>query len=464
MKLQPTLSWKTWVFAGLSILVVVIGFKSYHDRATPSMSGESPNPGSSAPLSEVPVETIHAQKGGMARTTTQPGSAQAFESVQRYAQISGFLKSQSVDIGDRVKTDQILAQIDVPELEKQVQRYKAGVEQAHAHVEQMKARVISAEADKRAAEAAVRQAKASWNSAKAWTKFRTRQLRRMQDLFKLKSIDERLVDESQDNYEAAVEKENAADASIHAAEAQLAAAQAKIELAKADQAAADSEVKVAQAEVEKAQVMVGFATIKAPFDGVITRRTSFPGDFVRAATEGGEQHPLFSIQRTDLYRVVVQIPDRDVPYCDQGDAADIEFDALPGKKFHGKVSRISHSEDPQTRLMHVEIDLPNPTGQIRDGMYGRASILLEKTDLLTLPSSCLVGRAGDGRGGVYVVRAGQARLTPVQIAQDNGLQVAIVSGVTVEDEVILHPSANLQDGTPVLVNHRDSHASIALPR
>src|SRR5262249_21717889 len=186
--------------------------------------------------------------------------------------------------------------------------------------------------------------------------------------------------------------------------------------------------------------------------GVVTERNFFPGDFVRAATESGAHLPLVTVQRTDRFRVVVQIPDRDVPYADVDDPAVVEIDALPGQKFAGQVARVSDSEAPQTRLMHVEIDLRNPTGKIRHGMYGRVTIILEHSDLLSVPPSCLVGKAEDGKGSVYVVRDGHAHLVPVEYGTDNGLRVAIHKGLQAGDEVILHPGNSISDGTPVYVD------------
>jgi RND family efflux transporter MFP subunit len=401
----------------------------------------------------VRVEIIHPQKGGMDRTTVQPGSVQAFESAQLYAEVSGYLKSQSVDIGDRVKKGQILAQVDVPDLEQQVRRHAAALEQARAHVKVANAHVASAKADLEVAKASVQKAEATEKSAKALRTFREIQLHRMEELLKLNSVDGRLVDEKREQADAAIEAERAARAAILTANAQVMAEDAKIQQAEADVADAQAAVDVAQAEVEKAQVMVKFATIVSPLDGVVTKRNFFPGDFVRGAKEGGSQVPVLTVERTDLMRVVVQIPDRDVPYADPGDPATVEIDALPGKKFQAKVSRIASSEDPQTRLMRVEIDLPNRNGKIRRGMYGRVTILLEPSaDVYSVPPSCLVGKTEDGKGHVYVVRDGQACLVPVHIGPDNGLRVGILAGVSADDEIVANPSGSLQDGTPVIVS------------
>src|SRR5262249_6417768 len=149
------------------------------------------------------------------------------------------------------------------------------------------------------------------------------QLSRMQDLFALKSIDERLVDESQERFEASMESVRSAHAAVATANAQVAATDAKIEQARADILEAEAQVEIAKADVEKSQVLVRFATITSPYDGIITQRSLFPGDFVRAATGGSAHVPLLTVERTDRMRVIVQIPDRDVPYADVGDPATV---------------------------------------------------------------------------------------------------------------------------------------------
>jgi RND family efflux transporter MFP subunit len=409
---------------------------------TPDDSEEPP-----PPPPPTAVQIVRPKSGDMDRTTTQPGTVQSYEFASLYSGASGYLKTQTVDIGDRVKKGQVLATVDVPDLEKAVQKCVAGLEQANARVTQMNAHVTAAKADLKAADAGVLLAEANAKSKAAELRFRQKQLDRMKDLFASKSIDERLVDEHIERRDAAQEAERAARAAIANAQAQVAAMQAKIQQADADVIEANAEVNVAKADLEKAQVMVRFATIIAPFDGVITRRSYFPGDYVRSATESGTHRPLLTVERTDRVRVVVEVPDRDVPYTDPGDPALVELDALPGETFKGKVSRIASSEDPGTRLMHVEIDLPNPNAKIRQGMYGRAKIILEKSDLLSVPSSCLSERK-EGKGAVFVVRDGHAHRVPVRYSEDNGIKVGILAGIKAADEVVLHPEG-LTDGVAV---------------
>lgn len=445
---RPILHWKLWTGVLVLSLVALLSGITFLSvcQSPPAARADDVGP----KIKSVPVKIVHPMKGVLERLSTQPGSIQAYESVNLYAKVPGFLKVQNVDIGSRVKKNDVLAVVDVPELEANVQRNRAAVEQARSKVRQMKARVASARADRVAADSAVVQAAATAKSSAAWVRFRALQHKRMKDLFATRSIEEKLVDESKERYEASVETELSAKAAIETTRAQVIARVAKIDAALADEEEADSEVLLTQAELRKAEVLLSFATIRAPFDGVIVARNLFVGDFVRSANEGGTREPILTVQRTDLMRVVVQIPDRDVPYADIGDTAIVEIDALSGSKLTAKIARMAQSEDPQTRLMRVELDLPNPTGKICHGMYGKVTIVLDKsTDQFSIPSSCLVGKTQEGVGAVYVVLDNHAHLIQVRLGIDNGVRVAVVDGLKAEDEVIQQPGNELTEGSIV---------------
>lgn len=397
------------------------------------------------------VEVVTPVPGGLERTTTQPGSVHAFEDADIYAKVSGYLKTQTVDIGDRVKVGQVLAEIDMPELVKEVERDAATVAQAKAQVAQMKAKVLTANADHLAALAVIQQSEADLGKAKANLNFREKQYNRVKGLFDLNAVDEKLVDERQDERDAARSALRSADAAVSTAKAQAASAAAKIEQAKADLADADSKVQVEQAVLEKTQVLLNYTKIVSPYDGVVTARNFHPGDFIRAA-EQGAQHPLLNVAKTDIMRVVVQVPDQDVPFVKRGDEAEVKIDALQGRKFNGRVSRMATVEDPHTRTMRTEIDLLNPDGKLRAGMYGLVKITLEKPTLaMTIPASCLVGHSDEGFGSVYVVRQGKAYRTPVKLGADNGLKLEVLSGISTSDQIVVRYSGSIGDGVPVEV-------------
>jgi RND family efflux transporter MFP subunit len=442
-------SWVMWACGLVAIGAAVVGcyFIFRGQGRADGHAAENPTP---TTPTEVTVEVVRPQKGGMDRTTVQPGTVQAYQSAQIFSEVTGYLKTQDVDIGSRVTRGQTLAVIDVPELEKTVQRNKAAHDQALARVEQMEAQVKVAQAELEAAKAVEVQARAAAKSAESWARFRRLQKDRMKALFKETAIEERLYDEAKERLEAAEETVRSSQAAIDTSLAQKMAKSAHIEKALADVKAAEAEAAVASSEWEKSRVLVQFATIPSPYTGIITQRSLFPGDLVRAATSGGTHLPLLTVERTDRMRVIVQIPDRDVPYVDPEDEAFVELDALPNEKpIKAKISRIAGSEDPQTRLMRVEIDLPNPTGKIRQGMYGRVTIILEKNaSVLSVPSSAL-SKTVDGKDAVYVFRSGAVRLTPVQLGSDNGVRAIVLRGLQEEDQVVANPGSGLRDGAEV---------------
>jgi RND family efflux transporter MFP subunit len=394
------------------------------------------------------VVVVAPRKGGLERATTQPGTIEAFEFADLYAKVSGFLKTQDIDIGDVVTAGQELAWIDAPEFQQELKHAEAALEQARAQVQQMEARVATAQADFEAATANVDLAEAELTKATANLGFRTKQYERIKRLFELKSVDERLVDEKDEQREAAQAAESSARAGILAAKAQASAADAKITQARADVLDAQAKVHVAEASVARARVFVEYTRIVSPYNGVVTQRSFHVGDFIRAADQGGST-PVLTVARTDKMRVIVKVPERDVPFTDPGDPAVVELDAIPGLKFNGKVARISNSEDRVSRSMRTEIDLNNAENQLRDGMFGRVTILLRRGGKgFTVPSSSLVTGKG-GKVSVFVVHDGKLHLKPVQVGQDDGVRAEILSGLSAADRVVARPGSDLAEGEPV---------------
>ncbi len=266
--------------------------------------------------------------------------------------MSGYLQTQNVDIGLRVKRNQVLAEIYVPELTKELEYAAAMQQQSKAEVVQMESRIKSAIADQVAAEAYVVQTEADVQRREAEKNFRDKQYHRIFDLSKMNSIEDRLVDEKLDQLHAAEAAVREASSAVLTARKQAAADAARVDQARADLVMADAKVRVADASFEKAQVMVAYTKITSPYDGVITRRNFYRGAFIRAPDQGG-QIPLLCVDRMDLMRVVVQIPDKEVPYTNPGDKAKVRLDALPDHAFEGTISRVADAEDPET-LRHAD--------------------------------------------------------------------------------------------------------------
>lgn len=439
---------KWWLAGGvLGATAILVAWRPATNAGLP----EPDAPQETVPTSNViRVTTLHPTAGGLARRTSLPCSAHWHESAGLFAKVSGYLKVQDVDIGARVSQGQLLVEIEMPELERDVDLMAASRLHARAEVRQMEARKKTSAAECRAAQVACLRAEADLQRWDAERTFREKEYQRFHDLGKSESVQTAIVDEKLFQLQSAEAARRAAETAIQAAKEQLLAAEARVELADVDVTVAQAKAAVADANLAKTEQMAAYSKISSPFDGVVTLRNYHRGEFVRAADQGGDK-PLLMVARIDLIRVVVQIPDRDVPFAHPGDAVKIDFDALPGREFTRQISRISSAEDPQTRTMRAEVDLPNPEMRIVDQMYGRMEILLEQaSDAMRLPSGCIIGDARDGKGQVFVVREKIARLQAITVAADNGSEVEVLSGIAPSDDIVVRAPAGLTDGTPVI--------------
>jgi RND family efflux transporter MFP subunit len=433
---------------------LVAGYFLVRDRdakpdAPRAAAAKASEPGENLPK----VTVVLPKRGGMVRTTNQPGSIRAFEFAPLYAKVSGYVRTLKVDRGTRVQKGQLLMEIYDPELDAAVAQAVAGLEHARAQAILADARVRSAEAMVKVAVANQLEAKATLESSKSQEEYREKQLKRIRELVKSGSIEQRLADEEEDHHLASLAAMHSAEAGIATADAKWIEAQAKLDEAKANVTAAKADVSVGEADLQKARAFLSYTRLESPYDGVVIYRgeSVHPGSFIQSAAQGGATaDPLLTIARVDVMRTIILVPDRDVPFCDVGDPVTITLDALGGKSFKGKVTRMAESEDIRDRTMRIEVDLPNPDGTLRDGMYGQAVIVLEQgTKDLTVPSTCLMEQSGTGEGTVLVVRDAKVHRLKVEAGRDDGTQVEILKGLSPDDQVILQPDASMAEGTPV---------------
>lgn len=400
--------------------------------------------GSSGPA-RLMVDIIRPTPGGLPRQVVQTGSVEAFESAGLYARVSGNLKSIDVEIGDIVREGQTLAVLDAPELVEDKNRHSALLKQAESQVLQFRARLATAKAERLSAEGVIQQSEARVDRAEAECSFRGKELARIQKLAEKNAVETKLVDEKFHQWEAAKASKEEAKAQAAIAKAELATIDSRIEQAEADVNKAEADVEVAKAECARAEVMLGFTRITAPFAGVVTRRNFDRGSFIRAATDGAGQ-PLLELARTDRMRVVLRIPDPDVPYVHPGQTARVRIDVLGDRVFSGTLARVARTQDSRTRTMRAEIDLANPTGELVGGMYGDVTIEIPASATnLSLPEECLAGPALNGRGKVYVLSAGRLDLREVGLGRiDNG-RIEVVSCLSAEDRVVASLPAGAEE-------------------
>jgi HlyD family secretion protein len=396
----------------------------------------------------VRVRVVTPQQGGRERTVSRPGTVHSFQYADLYAKVAGYLRNQVVDIGDTVKRDQVLAEIYAPEVDIEVKQAQADVDKAKAQVQVQTAEVKAAEADVKDAEVKVEQAQADLQNAVAMLKLRKEQYQRVKRLAELKSVEQELADEKMEAQQAAQSKELVQRKAIATAQVAVQTAKAHQAAAEAKLADAKAQVAVREAALSRADVFQAYLKIRAPFDGVVTQRNYHNGDYILEGSSHSNK-PVHTIARTDLMRVIVYVPDPDVPYTHRGEPAELRVDSLPGRVFKGTVARTARSEDYNTRTMRTEIDLPNPDDVLVNGMFGSATIYLGRdTHALTIPTACLVGAEKDGKRSVYVVRAGKAHRVPVQVRRDDGIR-AEISGLDANVQVVEGHGAGLAEGAPV---------------
>ena len=396
----------------------------------------------------VRVRVVMPQQGGLERTVSRPGTVHSFQYADLYAKVAGYLCKQVVDIGDTVKRDQVLAEIYAPEIDIAVTQAQADVNKAKAQVQVAQAQEQAAEADVEDAQVKVEQAQADLQNAVAMTKLRKEQYQRVKRLAELKSVEQELADEKLEAQQAAESKELVQRKAITTAQVAVKTANAHQAAAKAKRADAKAQVAVREAALARAEVFQAYLKIRAPFDGVVTRRNYHDGDYILDGSEHGNK-PLYTIARIDVMRVIVHVPDPDVPYTHRNLRAELRIDSLPGRVFTGKVARTAVSEDYETRTMRTEIDLPNSDDVLVNGMFGSATIYLGRdAQALTIPTACLVGAEKDGKRSVYVVRDGKAHRVPVQVRRDDGIR-AEISGLDANAQVVEGHAAGLTEGAPV---------------
>jgi membrane fusion protein (multidrug efflux system) len=330
----------------------------------------------STDTSLVKVEVVHPGELSSDRAIELPGTATALEQTKIYPRAPGYVRRWLVDIGDKVKAGQLLAEIDTPDLDAQLAQARAQLAQASAAVAQA-------------------QAQSTYSSSNA---------SRYQGLADQKLVAQQTVDQ------------NVAQAATD--NATVAANKANV---------------VAQAaNVKRLVELTAFSKIYAPFDGTITARTIDRGALV---TDTGTT-PMFTIAATDPIRIFVDIPQTVAPSVRDGTEATVKVQEYPGRTFTGKVMRSAGALDPDLHLMTTEIQVPNPDGALLPGMYVTTSILLPVPHQVTeIPATALYNDSQGLRVATIDAR-NKVHFAHITIERDTGNTLWVATGVTSKDRVV----------------------------
>jgi RND family efflux transporter MFP subunit len=442
---QTSLAWPWPIAASLILGIFAANF---------SLSGCQPNK-SQGPIAAVQagpprVQTITVAKQDLAQMIEMPGTVEGFETAVLYAKVGGYLEEITVDIGDHVEQGQVLARLSIPEMDQELAGHAAEVKQAEAKVQQAQAGIRQAEAQLVSAAAMVDEAMTSRDEKESQKKFREAEFERVKKLVESESLLAKRLDEATFQLEAAEAALKSVDARVRTAEAQRAAVTADLDKAKLDAKSTEAQVAVATADLERTKTMMAYAMIKAPFAGLVTKRTVDPGAFIQPAEGNSAAKPLLTVSRIDTVRVMLDLPMAEVRWLDKGDRATLDrINVLPGEQFEGEVTRFSSALERASRTMRVEVDLPNPDQRLLPGYYGYVKLILEDfAQTPTVPSSALMT---DEEGSfVYVIEDNKCQRRGVRANYKDGAIVGIAEGLSGDEQVVKAGGGQLSDGQEVM--------------
>jgi RND family efflux transporter MFP subunit len=355
----------------------------------------------------VPVAT--ARPANLSNELVLTAEFTPYQDIDVMAKVAGYVKNIRVDIGDHVREGELLATLEVPELQDEKAKASAGLAAAQANI-------ITAQS-------AVQRAEAGANIAHI-------SFQRIQDV----SVGQPGLVPKQE-----VDVAQARDLE---AVAQLASARSALQSAQQTKLQADS-------ERSRADAMLQYATIRAPFSGVITKRYASTGSMIQAGISSQTQAmPVVRLAQNNLLRLILPVPVSAVADVHNGDPISVNVTTL-NRTFPGKITRFADSLNTSTRTMDTEVDVPNPDGTLVPGMYAEVHLhLATHSNALSVPVDAVDG-LGTTVQHVYIVRNGELHLAKVTVGLQTATRVEILSGVAVGDQIVVGRHTGLSDGEKV---------------
>lgn len=370
-----------------------------------------PATASSSNLDPIKVAAVViVQRNPIENALTLSGEFRPYQEVDVHAKVAGYIKQIYVDVGDHVKAGQVLAILEVPELSAQVAGAKADIQRYQNAIRRSESETRRAESSHAAYHA-------------AYT---------------------RLKEASQSRAGLIAEQE------LDDAQAKDLETQAQIESARAAMSESQSQLVAAQAELERLTALEAYSHITAPFAGVVTKRYADTGALIQAGTASETQSmPVVQLAEWSRLRLVVPVPESAVAQLKPGSAVQVRVSAV-NRTFEGHVARFADSLNQETRTMHTEIDVENPDGTLKDGMYADATIILkQRPDALTVPIQALE-RNPTGATVLVVNSQGTVEPRQVKLGIEGSSSIEVTSGLAENDRVIIgnrsefHPGERVQ--------------------
>ena len=360
-------------------------------------------------LEGVSVGVTKVVRKSLGRQLTVSSELVPFQEIDVYAKESGFVKTLNVDYGTHVKAGQVMAVLEIPELQLQLAEDDAAIKNAKDHATLAEHELNRVQANR--------------------------------DVLHLQYDRLNGVSKSKPGLVAQQEVDDAQGKDL--------AAEAQVEASKSNLQAAQSQLQVADAKRARDQALFDYSNITAPFAGVVTQRFANLGALLQAGTSSSTQAmPLVRLSEDDVFRLVIPVPESYVRYIRIGDAVQVKVPSL-NRTTPGKVARFSQDVRADTRTMHTEVDVPNPKGALVQGLYAEATVTLEtKNNVLSIPLQA-IDHNGD-QTSVLVVSSGQKiekRTVVLGIQTSNDAE--ILSGLEEGQLVVVSDRSSLKEGEDV---------------
>jgi RND family efflux transporter MFP subunit len=355
------------------------------------------------------VSVARVTRADLAQTLTLAAEFRPYQEIEVHAKVAGYVKAINVDVGDRVAAGQLLAVLEIPELQDDMVTAEAGVKHSVEEVHRAQADLSRTESSHEIAHL---------GSARLAAVMKQRP-----NLVAQQDIDE-------------------AQGRDRIAEAQVATAKAAV-------AAAEEQLAVTRANQSKTRTLFAYARITAPFAGVITRRYADTGAMIQAGTASQSQAmPIVRLSQNNLLRLTIQVPESAVSRIHLGAPVEVKVQAL-GRTFEGKLARFAEKLSSDTRTMEAEVDVPNPKLELVPGMYAYASITTEQArGVLVVPVQA-IDRKGDRVEALVVGRDGKLEPRRIGVGLEAPDRVEVRDGLAEGELVVIGSRGQLKAGTLV---------------
>ena len=419
---------------------------------------ESPDKVTAAELPK--VATVKPERKTIVQKTVQPGQIEAFHTTPMFANVGGYVDQFFVDIGDSIRgpqrdesghiveSGQLMAQLAAPELTEELLQKEALVAQVAAEVEQSEAAIKVAQSLEASAIAAVEESEAGRRRADANVERWKSEFDRIRDLADKKTVTQKLADETDQQYKSAEATRSEAIAKIRSFQAKHREVLVAIQKARADLKTVQARLNVAKADRDRVAALCRYLEIRAPYGGVVTARNLDQGVLVLPA-RGGDDLPLFVVVQADVVRLFVEVPESDAVLVEIGRPVSVKVPALGARLFTGTVARTGWALQTGTRTLNCEIDVPNPTGVLRPGMYAHVELVVaQRENVWSLPKSAVV--VTNGRSACLTVSAdGLVERKAIQVGIRTDTDVEIESGLDGNEAVISTNVSAFHEGQKV---------------